>query len=86
MSSEGFTEPEEAEEPGFELADEGAVLLEVDDGPSCEDCSHFGVCAAYKGVDQLLDGWEQEMGSEPPIEPQNIAMVCEKFEVDDDEA
>lgn len=84
MSNDGFADPNPApipEDPALVI--EGGAMLDMDVEVSCEDCAHYNVCAIFKGFAPMMEDWPQE--EEQPVDPSNLALICESFEVDEDE-
>jgi len=79
MSEPQFSEPDPA---GYKLApSSGAVLNMIDDSVTCENCTHYGVCAVVAGLRPMLANWQAgDPEDEPPVDPTNLAVICGSFD------
>lgn len=87
MAGDGFSDPNPAPAPGGDepgmIPEEGTILDIVDDSVSCTNCVHYQTCAVIAGIRPMLEEWTAgDREDEAPIDPTDLALVCEQFEID----
>lgn len=81
--SDGFSQPDPApvDDDGGFVVEEGALLDMIDDSVSCENCSHYPVCAIINGIRPMFQNWQAGGEDDPiPVEPENLALICREFD------
>lgn len=94
MSDDGFTDPTPADVDDDEMDvpdpdEQGQVDLSgdvrvIDESVSCENCIHKRTCMVFQGVSNQLQEQYQRADEETPVDPTDLAAVCEEYEADDD--
>lgn len=54
----------------------------VDPDASCLDCAHFGVCGVVNRFVAVLD---EATNDEPPMEPDDLAKICDAYTPEGDD-
>lgn len=92
--SDGFSDPSPAAPPNegvvsedFDIVPENASIIDlVGEEVDCTNCIHYRTCALIGGYRGAVEDWKAgDTDDEAPIKATKLAIICEEFELEEED-